>query len=61
MDPGYKTHLYVRFITGLSVLRYEENRQAIAPCLGFELHHEDVRCYYSFEYKAKSWKYIDRG
>ncbi|MBL3940538.1 transposase, partial [Bacteroides thetaiotaomicron] len=26
----------------------------------FELHHEDVRRYYSFEYKAKSWKYRQR-
>lgn len=58
-----KTHLYVRFITGLSgnpALMKKIDKQLRRAKGDFELHHEDVRRYYSFEYKAKSWKYRQR-
>lgn len=55
--------LYVRFITGLSgnpALMKKIDKQLRRAKGDFELHHEDVRRYYSFEYKAKSWKYRQR-
>lgn len=58
-----KTHLYVKFTTGLSgnsVLMKKIDKQLRRAKGDYERHHNDVRRYYSFEYKAKSWKYRQR-
>ena len=58
-----RTHLYVKFTTGLSgnpVLMKKIDKQLRRAKGDFERHHADVRRYYSFEYKAKSWTYKQR-
>lgn len=58
-----KTHLYVRFTTGLSgnpSLMKKIDKPLRRAKGDYERHGEDIRRYYSFDYKAKSWKYSQR-
>lgn len=55
-----RTHLYVRFTTGLSgnpALMKKMDKQLRRAQGDYKRHGEDIRRYYSFDYKAKSWKY----
>lgn len=57
------THLYVKFTTGLSgnpVLMKKIDKQLRRAKGDFKRHNKPVRRYYSFDYKAKSWKYSQR-
>lgn len=58
-----RTHFYVRFTTGLSgnpVLMKKIDKPLRRAKGDYERHGEDIRRYYSFDYKAKSWKYSQR-
>ena len=58
-----RTHFYVRFTTGLSgnpVLMKKIDKQLRRAKGDYERHGEDIRRYYSFDYRAKSWKYKQR-
>lgn len=58
-----KTHPYVRFTTGLSgnpSLMKKIDKPLRRAKGDYERHGEDIRRYYSFDYKAKSWKHSQR-
>jgi len=58
-----KTHRYVRFTTGLggnSALMKKIDKPLRRAQGDYMRHKEDIRRYYSFDYKAKSWKYSQR-
>ena len=58
-----RTHPYVRFTTGLSgnpALMKKIDRPLRRAKGDHGRHGEDIRRYYSFDYKAKSWKYRQR-
>lgn len=58
-----ETHLYVRFTTGLSgnpALMKRIDKPLRRAKGDYERHGEDIRRYYSFDYKAKSWKHGQR-
>lgn len=58
-----RTHPYVRFTTGLSgnpALMKKIDKPLRRAKGDYERHGEDIRRYYSFDYKAKSWKYRQR-
>lgn len=58
-----RTHLYVRFTTGLSgnpVLMKKIDKPLRRAKGDYERHGGDIRRYYSFDYKAKSWKHSQR-
>lgn len=56
-------HLYVRFTTGLSgnpALMKKIDKPLRRAKGDYERHGEDIRRYYCFDYKAKSWKHTQR-
>lgn len=58
-----RTHLYVRFTTGLSgnpALMKKIDKPLRRAKGDYERHGEEIRRYYSFDYRAKSWKYKQR-
>ena len=57
------THLYVRFTTGLSgnpALMKKIDKPLRRAKGDYERHGGNIRRYYSFDYKAKSWKHSQR-
>lgn len=58
-----RTHLYVRFTTGLSgnpALMKKIDKPLRRAQGDYKRHGEDIRRYYSLYYRARSWKYSQR-